>query len=106
MDLLPCPFCGGEAEYNNSDTGPHEWVECDSCGAKGPLSSYNEAGHVPARDAWNNRGGRGQKEQRVIVAAHRYSDFLRRMNAIKTFDVAYHAFVATLLDAAADLDSN
>ena len=64
-ELLPCPFCGGEAFVNDDPTGnggkPHMsgnvglgrlWsVECDECGA--------DAGFWQDRDvaiaAWNSR---------------------------------------------------
>ena len=31
-ELLPCPFCGGEAKYNYSDG--YDYIICDECGAK------------------------------------------------------------------------
>lgn len=55
IDLLPCPFCGGSAEYDNSDHGPYEWINCETCGAKGPTVNYNRSGLGSARDAWNRR---------------------------------------------------
>ena len=55
-DLLkPCPFCGGVAEYDNSDGGPYEWVQCTNCGAQGPGANYNESGLEAALTAWNSR---------------------------------------------------
>jgi hypothetical protein len=33
-EYLPCPFFGGEGEYDNSDTSAHSWVKCNDCGAE------------------------------------------------------------------------
>lgn len=34
-ELLPCPFCGGEADYDNSDySGGGQWFQCVQCGAR------------------------------------------------------------------------
>jgi hypothetical protein len=34
-DLLPCPFCGGEAEMRGDDA-PENWVHCkDNCQPSG-----------------------------------------------------------------------
>ena len=44
--LLPCPFCGGKAEYDN-DVGPNdegfwEWIGCTKCGARANnLTAWN-----------------------------------------------------------------
>jgi Lar family restriction alleviation protein len=54
-DLLPCPFCGGEAEYDNSDDGPYEWIACTECGARGPTNNYNSNGLGGCLEAWNRR---------------------------------------------------
>lgn len=48
--LLPCPFCGAPAEFDNDDTGPASWIVCTKCGAQGP-SSFNDD---PA-PLWNRR---------------------------------------------------
>ena len=54
-DLLPCPFCGGEAEMRGSVFGlikadkPAVWVECLACGAESGVFATSEE----AADAWN-----------------------------------------------------
>ena len=53
--LKPCPFCGGTADYDNSDNGPYEWVSCSECGARGPAMNYNEHGLGAAEKMWNRR---------------------------------------------------
>lgn len=78
IDLLPCPFCGGEA------LNVVQWVECDSCGAFGPttepygdLSNWNR--RTPAittvdlasADASGYRNGR---ESVVVELPMKYSD--------------------------------
>jgi Lar family restriction alleviation protein len=49
--LLPCPFCGGEAEYDNADDSAARWVWCKGCGAKVAAEFSDEA----ATAAWNRR---------------------------------------------------
>lgn len=53
--LKPCPFCGGDAEYDNSDSGPFEWIACQKCGARGPTINYNRKKLGDSRAAWNRR---------------------------------------------------
>lgn len=55
VPIRECPFCGGEGEYNNSDHGPYEWIECKECGAKGPSKNYNEYCLGAGRVFWNAR---------------------------------------------------
>ena len=52
-ELLPCPFCGGEAHYWEADgfEGAPAWrVACRNCGAATALS-----GEAFVRDLWNRR---------------------------------------------------
>ncbi|HBA34878.1 MAG TPA: hypothetical protein DCZ12_12160 [Gammaproteobacteria bacterium] len=61
-ELLPCPFCGGEAHYTayKSEYGGEKHnVECAACGAEagwgdstGGLSWTTE---IAAKNAWNRR---------------------------------------------------
>ena len=51
--LLPCPHCGGEAEFRDgSSTTPY--VRCKSCGCR--TGSSHDAAKLAK--AWNRRGGR------------------------------------------------
>ena len=60
-DLLPCPFCGGEAEFSLGETGDgKEWhyIECTECEAMGPRVQYadhNIAIKDALAEAWNSR---------------------------------------------------
>ena len=52
-DLLPCPFCGGEAyidgtSWTTRDGKDQSWVTCMKCGTYGPSST-------DAIAAWNRR---------------------------------------------------
>lgn len=56
-DLLPCPFCGGEA-YTNSDKNKETaWVECFSCRTEGPWIKASNVGAAErqAEKEWNIR---------------------------------------------------
>jgi hypothetical protein len=57
-ELLPCPFCGGDAEYDNSDHGPYEWIYCIKCGAHGPETRYGDP--EDCRALWNERSERSR----------------------------------------------
>ena len=48
-ELLPCPFCGGEAEYGFTMAG--EEVYCKKCGAAMPRTTTKQA----TITAWNTR---------------------------------------------------
>lgn len=57
-DLLPCPFCGGDADHfcnslsKNPDHKPNFfWVECVVCECRGILTNSKEK----AADRWNTR---------------------------------------------------
>lgn len=46
--LLPCPFCGGEAKYDNSEG--NYYISCDECGAR--TFGFNKE---HAFNEWNKR---------------------------------------------------
>lgn len=49
-ELLPCPFCGGEAELTGFDA-PEFWVWCPNC--KASADAHTSKGG--AIEAWNTR---------------------------------------------------
>lgn len=49
--LAPCPFCGDDMAYFDSDQYWIVWVYCLTCGGRTGRKSSKEA----ARDAWNRR---------------------------------------------------
>lgn len=50
-DLLPCPFCGGEAFVSEDNSGTARWVSCGDCECDGPVCS----GLQQVVAAWNSR---------------------------------------------------
>ncbi|MBR5874833.1 MAG: Lar family restriction alleviation protein [Oscillospiraceae bacterium] len=52
-ELLPCPFCGGEAEMFPMNIKPQYgyWVVCSNCGAEQPQYKTKEE----SIKAWNTR---------------------------------------------------
>lgn len=48
VDLLPCPFCGSDADDINSTISGV--IRCDGCGATGPFGLG-----VVKRERWNAR---------------------------------------------------
>lgn len=63
-ELLPCPFCGGEAELRHNMAWDYE-VRCTRCRAKTRLHHDN---HVGAVDDWNTRA------ERTCRNIHEYRD--------------------------------
>ncbi len=52
IKLLPCPFCGGEAEYCKGDwIGKEYWVKCTKCSCKTSLSNN----YKKPIEEWNTR---------------------------------------------------
>lgn len=47
--LKPCPFCGEEDNLTMSSGEGMYWMECESCGARGPV----EYARKTARKNWN-----------------------------------------------------
>ena len=51
-DLLPCPFCGGEAAlYADDGLGCPYWCECTACETRGQYFNRPDT----AADRWNHR---------------------------------------------------
>lgn len=57
-DLKKCPFCGGEAEYNNNFDG-FEWIQCQECGARSSIERISS--DADPKDSWNRRAGEPRK---------------------------------------------
>lgn len=57
-ELLPCPFCGGEASSQTTQIG-HEygcaWVQCHDCLASTDDFEAERAPLAEAESAWNRR---------------------------------------------------
>ena len=52
INLLPCPFCGGEARIIGA-VGTVFWVKCTECGAE----TQSEITKQRAAERWNRRAG-------------------------------------------------
>lgn len=51
--LLPCPFCGGEAEIDGINNGNPFMVYCDACGLE--FGRDKQFYSYQAKEAWNRR---------------------------------------------------
>ena len=65
-DLKPCPFCGGEAEWDEKNKAP----ECSQCKATIPSAGgilrkwFDESGYRAYMAAlWNRRAGEEDKNE-------------------------------------------
>lgn len=67
--LKPCPFCKGEADYDNCETG-YEWIECTNCGAKTQHLKINSYDKLVK--AWNSR----PTEEKLITALKQLDQML------------------------------
>ena len=56
-DLLPCPFCGGEAEIHGWHVSPDYRIQCANCGASTDdyYPDNGKHGVAIAAEAWNTR---------------------------------------------------
>lgn len=70
-ELLPCPFCGGKARFNQiphedvSNMAGGEYVECEDCGACTNLVySIKEDAKPELRDRWNRRSAAAAPKER------------------------------------------
>ena len=36
-ELIPCPFCGGEADISEFDNASMIWAKCSECGAESDM---------------------------------------------------------------------
>lgn len=70
-ELLPCPFCGGEARHYAPGPTDHH-IECRSCSAD--VSGYME--EAVAAEAWNTRTASGDDFSRAVHDGHLW----RRIN--------------------------
>lgn len=77
-ELLPCPFCGGKAEYR--DDGMTGYIQCQECLARtdGVYSWRDEHCKEDVARDWNIRTqSPEEKKQKIIDAiAHRIKNFL------------------------------
>lgn len=77
-ELLPCPFCGGNAHFEIDMDSRWEWVECESCGMQGNSSaSLMEDCKPKLREAWNRRTPASQAQRppldyHEIAMAHQH----------------------------------
>lgn len=51
IELKPCPFCGGVAEFVLGEQYSNDWIQCSSCGVETPCFDTPEE----AAEAWNRR---------------------------------------------------
>ena len=61
IDLEPCPFCGGEAEYEENDDPKYagfgfRWISCKECNASSVcMIPLKDAVDEALAEAWNSR---------------------------------------------------
>jgi hypothetical protein len=53
--LLPCPFCGGKADFDHDDDG-WNWIECSQCHVSSNSAVHAmEDCHPMLAETWNRR---------------------------------------------------
>ena len=53
VQLLPCPFCGGEATFSNGMDNVAARIRCTKCRCK--MEVFGESAFERAREEWNTR---------------------------------------------------
>lgn len=70
MNLMPCVFCGSDAELWTEEDGNHmitdAWVECSRCHAKGPTADAE----IDAAAKWNVPGVYIRQIKMGAVSSH------------------------------------
>ena len=61
--LKPCPFCGNKKIEYSGLAANYRYIECEDCGAAGPVASSNEA----AAKLWNARASEIPKPHGALV---------------------------------------
>lgn len=51
--LLPCPFCGGDADTESADDSNCIWVQCQQCNAKSGGGPHDALQGII--EGWNQR---------------------------------------------------
>ena len=59
MDLLPCPFCGGDPRVQETP-GVYTSINCDACSVE--LQCTDDGCEERARKRWNTRAHRRPKQ--------------------------------------------
>lgn len=95
-DLLPCPFCGSEAEMRKTPRiDGYVFVVCRRCGAAGPgMYGHDEARAV---EIWNTRIGYSSRTTKYAAVLLKAEDALAEIAKQKKsdeFDTEYDVEVA------------
>jgi Lar family restriction alleviation protein len=91
-ELLPCPFCGGEASTRYIRDGREAW--CRGCGAAGASAFHGPLTIPPAEDraiaAWNRRAARSiPRAVKALVADAEARGMERAANMVALAPLAY-----------------
>lgn len=69
-ELLPCPFCGGEAHFDSDDDG-WNWIECGDCRvATNHRTSAMDDCRPLLAEAWNRRAGLQSPPVALLAKKH------------------------------------
>lgn len=89
--LLPCPFCGGDAEYVCSNDG--DYIECTRCGLG---TTRHEQGSVNSVQRWNTRNEADALRAQVERLKDADDSPRRLLNEVVA-KMQWHTFKARLL---------
>jgi Lar family restriction alleviation protein len=100
VKLLPCPFCGGEAEFQRRGTGRVSCVvDCTECGASHSSSDEGDRSGT----SWNRRAAEAERDAALPKVALAEAVLSWRADALSTDELRlavdrYYEHAATRKD--------
>lgn len=83
-NLLPCPFCGGEAEWctgAKGDGSPWKYLACTDCEAMGPYVRSTSDDYADAAthvELWNRRASQAEIERLRTALERLVAEHIKR----------------------------
>lgn len=88
--LLPCPFCGGKAEFDYDDDGLN-WISCSKCGISTDTAYHTDVdARETLRDVWNRRALQSGNSAQPVTVPDGWIPVSERMPEFNDEVLAWH----------------